>query len=458
MPSGQNPRIEAALRMACDTRVLRLGEGAIAAAGEVFTACFSSRPAIIVADANTFAAAGRRVLDALHAAGVQAAEPLIFEEPDLHAHISHVERVQQRIGPSDAVPVAVGSGTINDLAKLAAYRCGRPYMVVATAASMDGYTAFGASVIHEGSKQTFFCPAPVAVIADLSVITQAPGELNAAGYADLLAKVTAGADWILADALGCEPIDPQAWSLVQDHLRVWAGNPAAIRQGEGPAITGLLEGLLMTGFAMQWSKSSRPASGAEHQFSHLWDMQNHHHHGRVPLHGAKVAVGTLASTRLYEALLAEPLHALDVPRVCASWPGLDEVEELIRRTHDLPELRAVAWREMQAKHVSGRDLAERLERLKAAWPRLRERLGRQLVPSSELQQMLRAAGAPADCSRIGIDLPRLRRSHHEAWQIRRRFTVLDLAAETGLMEPCLDRLFAPDGSWARDATREEGPA
>ena len=59
---------------------------------------------------------------------------------------------------NDAIPIAVGAGSINDLTKLAAHLCGRQYLSVATAASMDGYTAFGASITHEGSKQTFDCP------------------------------------------------------------------------------------------------------------------------------------------------------------------------------------------------------------------------------------------------------------------------------------------------------------
>ena len=119
----------------------------------------------------------------------------------------------------DAIPVAVGSGTINDLVKLAAHRSGRPYLCAATAASMDGYTAFGASITHEGAKQTFHCPAPRAVIADIAVMKGAPSDMSASGYADLLAKVTAGADWLLADALGVEALDETAWQLVQGGLR-----------------------------------------------------------------------------------------------------------------------------------------------------------------------------------------------------------------------------------------------
>ena len=116
-------------------------------------------------------------------------------------------------------PSPSGPGSINDLTKLAAHLCGRQYLSVATAASMDGYTAFGASITHEGSKQTFDCPAPLGVVADLEVIAAAPEGLNASGYADLVAKCPAGADWMLADCLGIDAIDREIWEMVQSRLR-----------------------------------------------------------------------------------------------------------------------------------------------------------------------------------------------------------------------------------------------
>src|SRR5204862_3554101 len=139
------------------------------------------------------------------------------------------------------------------------------------------------------------------------------------------AKVTAGADWILADALGVEPIDPRAWAIVQGGLRDSLADPAGVRAGEECALGPLVEGLMLGGFAMQWSRSSRPASGAEHQFSHLWDMQHHTHHGHVPSHGLKVGIGTLAVTALYHQLLDRPLETLDVAACVAGWPDLDKL-------------------------------------------------------------------------------------------------------------------------------------
>jgi glycerol-1-phosphate dehydrogenase [NAD(P)+] len=328
------------------------------------------------------------------------------------------------------------------LTKLVAHRAGRQYLAVATAASMDGYTAFGSSITYKGSKQTFDCPAPQAVVADLDVVRAAPPELGAAGYADLLAKVTAGADWIVADMLGIEPIDATAWELVQVPLREALADPAGVRRGDVTAVGKLTEGLMMGGFAMQWTKTSRPASGAEHQFSHLWDMQHHTHEGKTPSHGFKVAIGTLAVAEMYQSLMGMALDRVDVERVVAGWPSEAEVELTIRELLGDGELAEKARLEMSAKAVSPEVLRGRLAKLKSVWPELRERLKKHLPAVEELRGMLASVGAPTRPEEIGIPRERLRVSYRQAYLIRRRFTVLDLAAQAGVFEGCLDRVFA----------------
>jgi glycerol-1-phosphate dehydrogenase [NAD(P)+] len=294
-------------------------------------------------------------------------------------------------------------------------------MCVATAASMDGYTAYGASITKDGSKQTFDCPAPQVVVADLDVIEAAPQEMTASGYADLLAKVTAGADWVLADALGVEPIDRLAWDTVQGGLRDALSHPIDIEK--------LTEGLLMGGFAMQAAQSSRPASGAEHQFSHLWDMQ----HATDAPHGFKVGVATLAVTRLYEWLLEQPLENLNIKSAVTRWPAAwDAVERNIRMRFPDEQLQVTAIRESKAKYIRAAELEAQLTRLREVWPELKERLRAQLLPAATIETMLRDAGAPTMSEQIGISPQRLQESFKLATRIRRRFTVLDLVERAGL--------------------------
>jgi glycerol-1-phosphate dehydrogenase [NAD(P)+] len=443
----QKPLLAEALSDARETRCIELGWEVLGRTPQVFRQQFGSKPALLVADTNTFAAAGKALQDVLRRAGHDCLEPYIFADPRLYAEHKHVVALEAALQACEAIPVAVGSGTINDLTKLAAHRARRPYMAVATAASMDGYAAFGASITYEGSKQTFPCPAPVAVVADLDVICAAPPGMNAAGYADLLAKTTAGADWLLADALGTEAIDWKAWNLAQGGLRQALGNPAGVRNREVEAIGQLTEGLMLGGLAMQWAKSSRPASGAEHQFSHLWDMQHHVHQGQIPLHGFKVGIGTLVVAGLYEYLLWQRLEELDVEGCCAQWPDEAACEASVRAPFRQPALRSVALQESRAKWVTAGSLRAQLETLRGVWPSLKGRLQEQLIPLPELIAMLRAAGAPVEAEEIGISRERLRESVGQAYYLRRRFTVLDLEARCGLLEPALSHLFGPGGPW-----------
>ncbi len=448
--------LEEALGAARDTRFLEVEDGARHRAAAVFSSLFGSRRALIVADENTFEAAGRDVQDSFARIAQSCADPFIFGR-DVHASYPFVQSLHAALAATDAIPVAVGSGTINDLTKLVAHRLNRPYMIVATAASMDGYTAFGASITYQGSKQTFDCPAPYAVLADLEVIAGAPAGMNASGYADLLAKCSAGGDWILAAAAGVEPIDEPAWNAVQSLLRSWLASPGGIARNDPTCLRNLVHGLLMTGFAMQAMRSSRPASGAEHQFSHLWDMQQHAHNGAAPSHGFKVGVGALASLALYEDLLGRDTASFDLERAVETWPSSKTLDHRIAASLGAGDLASKARQETRAKCPSREVLREQLTRLRAAWPRLQARLRRHLLPFQDARDMLREAGCAFEPEQIGISRERLRLSYGQAYFIRRRFTVLDFAERWGLTRPALDNIFGSGGPWPLAVPEERDP-
>src|SRR5207248_7051430 len=118
-----------------------------------------------------------------------------------------------------------------------------------------------------------------------------------------------------------------------------------------------------------------------------------------------------------------------------------------RTDFDTPELAECAVRETAAKRVGGAELAGQLTRLRQAWPELRDRLARHLIPFADLRGMLRDAGCPHSPEEIGISRERLRESYRQASLIRRRFTILDLARRAGVFDACLARIFSPAGPW-----------
>lgn len=435
--------------MASQTKAVRLGKGVVSEVGELFRSQFPGRRAIVISTRQQYNMCGSEVEHSLAEAGVSMEEPLLFDSQLLSAEFMFVEAIDSVLLRTRAIPIALGAGSVNDLTKLSAYRTGKRYMCVATAASMDGYTAFGASVTCRGEKRDWECLAPKAVVADTNIISSAPSHLTAAGYGDLFAKVTAGADWILADALGIEPIHPTYWNIIHDSLQDALANPTGLRNGDEKAVGALTEGLLLGGFAMQGLRSSRPASGAEHQFSHLWDMERHTYRGTTPSHGFKVSIGMLASTALYEQLLATDFEQFDVDAAVAAWPDAEEQVASVREMFAGTDFMSIALSETMVKHLSREDLAIQLTLFKDRWPQIKERLQQQIIPFDEVVRRLGEVGAPTHPTQIGISLSRLRDSYRRVPFIRRRFTILDLALRTNLMEGWLERIFGPGGRFSK---------
>ncbi len=442
--------VEEALTQTTDTKACKIGPGAVAAAAPMFKDLFpEARSAIIVDDSSTKSVAGDAVAAALKAAGVAVSEHVI--NPDgswFHATYDKVEEVRDAIAASGgAAPVAVGSGTINDLVKRASEELGIRYIVVGTAASMDGYTAAGAAITKDGMKQTLGCRAPLGCVVDSAIAARAPREMTASGYADLIAKIPAGADWIIADLVGSEAIHPLAWKLVQGPLRDTLANPAGCASGDEREIRKLCEGLVMSGFAMQAMVSSRPASGTEHQISHYWDMEDLCVDGRPVSHGFKVGVGTVASTATLEFLLEHDLSRLDVEaKVAAWWPDFESVKATFPSVFPgRPAHVRRAELEFAKKFPTREALRRELSIVRDNWGDLSSKLRAQLMPLAEVREKLRAVGAPSDAREIGVSVARFRETFAGVPFMRARYFGADLVQRVGLMPALLDRLFGEGG-------------
>ena len=311
---------------------------------------------------------------------------------------------------------------------------------------MDGYTAYGASITYEGNKQTFDCPAPLGVVFDPAVAAKAPAGMSASGYADLLAKIPAGADWIISDAVGSEAIDDFAFNLVQKNLRKALSDPAAVADGDVEATGMLADGLIMSGFAMQAISSSRPASGTDHQFSHFWDMEGLCHNGRHVSHGFKVGIGTMVSTACLEFLISKDLTRLDIDACVAAWPTWEAQEAYIRKMFEgKPGHLARGLAESRAKYCGPEEIRCQLNAIVAVWPELRERIREQIIPFDDVKEMLRLVGAPSRPEEIGVSKARLRDTFKCIPFMRNRYTGIDLIYRAGLLDEVTEHIFGRGG-------------
>lgn len=436
-------RVQLALKNATQTRALEIGRQVLDKVPDVFKNQFPKKKAVVVAHKATWAVAGEKVDALLRQAGIEVQDPIIFQDDDMHAEWKYIEQLDAKLSQTDAVAVAVGSGTINDTTKLCSDHQGRPYMVVATAASMDGYVAFGASITKDGIKSTYKCNAPQAVVADVEVLATAPASMTASGYADLMAKVPAGADWIVADVLGIEPIDPTPWSIVQGGLHDALSAPAACKEGDPKALQALAEGLMLGGFAMQaYPASSRPASGAEHQISHMLNMDHFvMSNGQSPSHGFQVSIGTIVSLFFYEQLLKMDLKELDIDRLVESWPSLEEQKKQSLAMFKDSDFPTFAAGEIAAKYSTPEELRHHFEIMRDRQDELKERLNRQLLTVDQAIEHLKAVGAPIHPRDIDLSPQQMRSTIIRAQQIRRRYTIFDVAVRLGTMELWADRLM-----------------
>ena len=432
---------EEALKHATDTKACVIGENVLDQVPGLLKTHFpGAKRGVVVADPRTWKAAGEQVAALLKAAGL-AVSQYVFE-PDgrtFHADYHYAAELREHLksvigGVDDLVPVAVGSGVVNDLTKLASGELGIPYLVCATAASVDGYSSFGASIRSpEGAKQTYACPAPRVIVADLVVMRTAPKWMAASGFADLLAKVPAGADWILAYELGATPWHDRAWHTVQDGLPEALANPEGVAAMETAPLTKFVEGLMLGGFAMQDMQSSRPASGAEHMFSHILEMHNHTFNGEIVPHGIQVGVYTHFMAKFYEQILAFDYTRLDVDACVAAWPDWPAEEAVARKLFAGTPFPEVGVTTTKAKYLDKDGLRAQLMVAKTRWPEIKARLGKQLLPAAEIARRLRVVGAPVYPEEIGTTRAFSLESVNVAAHMRDRYNALDFTYRTGQM-------------------------
>ena len=438
--------IENILKRVRDTKALEFGVGAMKKIPAMFKNLFPGKTAVVVADRITYDIAGETICGYLNDAGINTDHPFVFTDPGLCAEWSYLEQLESYLKERDVIAVAVGLGVINDLTKLASSHLGRRYIIVGTAASMDGYTSYGASITYHGNKQTFDCPAPLGMVMDPAVAAKAPAGITASGYGDLIAKIPSGADWMIADVVGSESIDPFAFSLVQKNLRDALSDPDAVAAGDVVAVGKLAYELIMSGFAMQSILSSRPASGAEHLFSHYWDMEGLCYNCRHVPHGFSVAIGTLVSVACMEYLLSKDFTRIDIDAAVAKWPEWEDMERHIREVFEgMPDHLARGLVESKSKYVSRDVIRKQLMAVRDNWPELSDKIRNQILPFNVVRDCLKRAGAPYEPEMIGVSHEKLRKTFRAIPFMRDRFTGIDLIYRAGLMDEVESFLFGKDG-------------
>ncbi len=283
----------------CNIKYVYVENGAINRLGEI---CQGYSNILLVADENTFSAAGKPTLNALNGKSV---ETVIFGKEILVPNEDAIDTATKNLGNAEII-IGVGSGVIQDLCKYVSFYNNIPYIIVTTAPSMDGYASDGAAMILGGMKVTKAAGLPIAIIGDVDVLKNAPIDMIKAGYGDIIGKFSALNDWKLSHIINGEYFCDYIYNTTYDQITATLNLADGILKRDENSVKALMEALVVIGIMMSFAGSSRPASGSEHHFSHFFEITGIVNNEEYSPHGIDVGYSTVITSQIREKLLSMP--------------------------------------------------------------------------------------------------------------------------------------------------------
>lgn len=384
---------------------------------------------LLVADRNTYAAQGQAVAAALLEAGFDLKQ-VVFQDEEVVADAAHVLDVLVEADRQERIFIAIGSGTLTDITRFSSHRTKTSFISMPTAPSVDGFASIGAPLIIHGVKITVICHAPIAIFADLDTLAHAPQAMIAAGFADMLGKLTSIADWRIGRLLWNEPYEESISVRTLAAVKLCTDNAEAIGQGSPEAVRVLLDALLESGYCMLDFGSSRPASGAEHHLSHYWEMKLLQEGRPAILHGAKVGVATALVAGLYAQLrdlsreeaadrleaAALPLRAAEEAAIRAAYDDL--ADDIMAEHANFLKLDEAAYDAIKRKILDN-------------WDEI-QAIARQVPPPEQIVQWLEQVGGPTTVAELGLSEQEQALALANGHYLRDRFTMRKLARVLGI--------------------------
>ena len=406
-----------------------IGTGAVNRVPE-FVNQYGKKP-FVVADVHTFAAAGEKVCSLLKDASIPFVS-FVFKEEALEPDEKTVGAAFMHYDTSCDVIVGVGSGVINDVCKILSNTTGNPYIIVGTAPSMDGYASATSSMSRDGVKVSLNSRCADVIIGDTDILKTAPDHMLRSGLGDMLAKFVSIAEWRIAHLITGEYYCEEVAQLIRTAVKKCVDNAEGLLKRENAAIEAVFEGLVIGGVAMAYAGVSRPASGVEHYFSHVWDMRGLEFGTQVDLHGIQCAMATVKAVALYEKVMD----------IRPDWEKAHTYVENFDLENWNQELRkflgssAETMIELEKKEGKYRkDTHEARFRLIAEkWEEILQILRDELPDYKELCKLLDKVGISRDLTTIGVDSEAARITFRATKDIRDKYVLSRLAWDLGILE------------------------
>jgi glycerol-1-phosphate dehydrogenase [NAD(P)+] len=384
---------------------------------------------MLICDVNTYAVLGERVEKILHAQDWQV-RTVMLQGEEVIADEEYLIQVLMQANAEPCTYLAVGSGTITDITRFCSHRTGNPFISLPTAPSVDGFASLIAPVVIRLFKETAYAQAPVAIFADIQTLCEAPQDMIAAGFGDMLGKYTALADWRISHLLGGEPYNPVIADRTRRALKLCVNNADEIRKASPAGMVNLMDGLVESGICMVLNGNSRPASGAEHHLSHFWEMKLLQEGRPAVLHGAKVGIGTLHIARQYEQIRGLSREQVVILLEKSTLP--DRQDEIQKIRSAFGPISANIEREQQRFLDMTAEVFTALKAdIASQWDSILE-IAESVPSSADILALLNQVEAPTDITQLGMQTKEEAEALQYGHYLRSQFTVAKLGRVLGL--------------------------
>ncbi len=392
---------------------------------------YKAKKAFILSDKNTYFAAGKAVCEILNDSCISFSS-YSFRKNHLEPNEENVGLAQMYFDNECDIIIGVGSGVINDIGKILSAASGKPYIIVATAPSMDGYASASSSMSREGLKLTLQSKCPNVIVGDTDILRCAPLKLMRSGLGDMLAKYVSICEWRISNLINGEYYCEEIAELVRSSLkRCIELAPKLIKRDEA-AVEAVFNGLVVCGAAMSYAGLSRPASGVEHYMSHVWDMRGEAFATPVELHGLQCGVGTLIAVRMYEKLKK---MSFDKSKALSYAENFD-LEQWNEKLRSFLGKGAEVMIELEKEEqkYSAEKHKKRLKIILQNLDRIFDIISEELPPYDELEALLDSVGAPKTPEEIGQSTEIIPMTFMATKDIRDKYVLSRLAWDLGILE------------------------
>ena len=412
-----------------------IGSGAVNRLPE-FVRKYGKKP-FVVADVNTYAVAGEKVCALLQEAEIPYSS-FVFQDKALEPDEKAVGAAFMHYDVACDVIVGVGSGVINDICKILSNTTGNPYIVVGTAPSMDGYASATSSMSRSGVKISLNSRCADVIIGDTDILKTAPLHMLRSGLGDMLAKYVSIAEWRIAHLLIGEYYCEEVAQLIRSAVQKCVDNAGGLLKGEDAAIEAVFEGLVIGGVAMAYAGVSRPASGVEHYFSHVWDMRGLEFGTQVDLHGIQCAMATVKAVELYEKVM-ETAPDWEKANAYVQSFDLESWNEQLREFLGSSAETMIQLEKKEGKYRKDTHPA-RFRRIKENWNEIVRILKEELPAKEELCKLVDAVGISRDLNTIGVDSETAKQTFRASKDIRDKYVLSRLAWDLGILDELCEAL------------------